>query len=168
MVTAAHWRFILINQTLVSIFMNFLMNGVMAWLVFKGRDNIVLWGENNAYMDLVATTFFFTFFTCFLVSKASYRAIDSGKLARVESDFIASLLKAYPPKPLIGSLIMALMLALLVPPILVMSFYIFSNLVISHDAFILLKAFYGAGLALIATPLVCLIALAEAKDMPNA
>lgn len=62
----------------------------MAYFAFKGRENIILLGENNVYMDLVVTTFFF----------------------------------------------------------------------------LVLKAIYGASLALVVTPLVSLIALTKAKDMP--
>ena len=69
----AHWQFILIKQGCVSVLINFFMNGLMAWVIFNSAEKVTLWEENRFAFDIVATTFFFTFFTSFWYPKPAIK-----------------------------------------------------------------------------------------------
>jgi hypothetical protein len=105
LVAKAHLRYILLHQGAVAVVMNFVMNGLMAWLIFRPAETVPLWGDGGFAFDIVMTTFFFTFFTSFFVSKATYRKAWSGELAGIVWPLGSRLFKRFPPRPFMGSLV---------------------------------------------------------------
>ncbi len=159
----SHWKFIIIKQGAVAILINFFMNGLMAWVVFKPAEIVSLWGEKGFAFDIAITTFFFTFFTSLFVSKASYKAVWKGHLSSIEWQGATKLFQRFSPRPFLGSLGLAIIMTLFVFPTVVGGLTLLDAQVLSLQAFISFKAFYAETLAAIATPLVVLIALAEAE-----
>ncbi len=157
-----HWKFILIKQGCVAVLINFLMNGFMAWVMFKPAEEVTLWEENSFAFDIIATTFFFTFFTSFFVSKASYKVVWEGRLSSIEWPSASKFFERFPPRPFLGSLGVAVLATILIAPTVIGVLILLDMQVMALQTFILFKAFYAGTLAAIVTPIVALVALAEA------
>lgn len=78
--SAAHRRFLLVDQGAVPALFNLVLNGAIAWLLFRTASEIPLWGESSAGVDLLATGFLLPFLTCLIVSPLVLRQVRAGTL----------------------------------------------------------------------------------------
>jgi len=65
---------------------NLVLNGLIAWVLFRSSSAIPLWGESSIGVDLMATAFLLPFLTCVIVSALVARQVESGKVPRLPSD----------------------------------------------------------------------------------
>ena len=63
-----HLRFLLLEQGIGSAVVNFLLNGAIAWLVFRGVAQVPLWGQQSIAGDTIGTCFFLPFLTTLIVT----------------------------------------------------------------------------------------------------
>src|SRR5262245_59602313 len=75
-----HRRFLLIEQTAIPTLFNLVLNGFIAWALFRSSTHVPLWGESSVGVDLVATAFLLPLLTCFIVSALVARDVRSGKV----------------------------------------------------------------------------------------
>jgi len=75
-----HRRFVLIDQGLVPMVFNVVLNGAIAWALFRAVAEVPLWGDSSVGMDLLFTAFLLPFLTCLIVSRLVARDVRSGKL----------------------------------------------------------------------------------------
>lgn len=80
---------------------------------------------------------------------------------------MSKLFQRFPPKPFWGSLSLAVATAFVISPMTMRILILLGAQALSLWTFIVFKAFYAGILATISTPLVALIALAEANLMNN-
>ena len=76
-----HRRFLLVDQGIGPTIFNFLLNGLIVWALFRGAENVPLWGEQSVGVDLLATGFILPFLTCVIVSALVSRQEKSGKVS---------------------------------------------------------------------------------------
>ncbi|MBW2425644.1 MAG: hypothetical protein JRG86_15470, partial [Deltaproteobacteria bacterium] len=81
-----HRRFLLVEQGLIPTVFNLVLNGLIAWALFRSAAAVPLWGESSIGVDLVATSFLLPFLTCIIVSALVGRQVDAGKMPRLPSD----------------------------------------------------------------------------------
>ncbi len=155
----------LYNQSAVAAVMNFVMNGLMAWLIFRPAETVPVLGSVGFAVDVIMTTFFFTFFTSFLVSRAAHKKISSGQLAAVDSPSASRLFAQIKPRPFIGSLTLAVGEVCLVASIVLAIFWVLEIDHLTLLGFVAFKSLYGAGLGAIAAPLIALVAMMETSHL---
>ncbi len=78
--TDRHRRFLLIEQGAAPAAFNFLLNGLIAWALFRSTTAVPLWGPSSVGVDLLATAFILPFLTCVIVSAIVTRQLRSGKV----------------------------------------------------------------------------------------
>ena len=159
----AHWRFVLLKQASVSVAANVVEGALIAWLLFRNDDTVSLSGQNSYAFDVVASTFFFMFVTSWFTSKATYKAVERGHLDAVEWENPPGFIQRHPPRPFLGSLILAVIATLLISPATAGALTALDADVMTSGEFVWFKAFYMGTLAAIVTPIVALISLTEAE-----
>lgn len=75
-----HRRFLLIEQGLGPAVFNCLLNGLIAWALFRSSTTVPLWGPSSVGVDLLATAFILPFLTSVIVSAIVTRQLGSGKV----------------------------------------------------------------------------------------
>ena len=76
-----HRRFLLIDQCLIPTIINFVMNGLIAWLLNRSASTIPIWQGSSVALDLIATAFILPFAICIIVSATITKKVNSGKIA---------------------------------------------------------------------------------------
>lgn len=80
-----HARFLLVDQGAVPAVFNFVLNGLIAWALFRSVDEVPLWGESSVGVDLLITAFALPFLTSVIVSSLVARQVRTGKLPALPS-----------------------------------------------------------------------------------
>ena len=75
-----HQRFLVIEQGAVPTLFNLVLNGAIAWALFRSATHVPLWGESSLGVDLLATAFLLPFLTCLIVSPLVRRHVRHGKV----------------------------------------------------------------------------------------
>jgi len=75
-----HQRFLVIEQGAVPTLFNLVLNGAIAWALFRSASHVPLWGESSLGVDLLATAFLLPFLTCLIVSPLVKRHVRDGKV----------------------------------------------------------------------------------------
>lgn len=73
-------RFLLLDNTVGPFVANFLINGVIAWLLFRNATRVPLWGQSSIAGDTVATSFLLPAITCLIVTPLARGRVRSGRL----------------------------------------------------------------------------------------
>lgn len=162
---AQHRRFLLLEQGVGSALLNFVLNGVIAWVVFGSLERVPLWGEQSIAGDTIGTAFLLPFFTCLIVTRLARGQLRSGKLPPLAWSRAAHPALGLLPR---GTFARALVLgvicvAVAAPP----SLWLLGHLGVddmSSSGFIAFKAGFAALLAAIVTPLIALCALGDGGD----
>jgi hypothetical protein len=81
-----HRRFLLIEQGAIPTVFNFVLNGFIAWALFRSAAAVPLWGESSLGVDLLVTAFLLPFLTCVIVSSLVARHVRSGKVPPLSLD----------------------------------------------------------------------------------
>ena len=80
-----HRRFLVVDQGAIPTVFNLVLNGLIAWALFRSANAVPLWGESSAGVDLMATGFLLPFLTCVIVSALVGRHVRSGKVPPLPS-----------------------------------------------------------------------------------
>src|SRR5262245_62452239 len=81
-----HRRFLLVEQGAIPTVFNLLLNGFIAWGLFRSSATVPLWGDSSVGVDLLATAFLLPFLTCVIVSSLVARHVRSGKVPPLTLD----------------------------------------------------------------------------------
>jgi hypothetical protein len=75
---AAHRRLLIVDNGVVSALFNFLLNGAIAWALFRSAAHVPLWGEQSVAGDTLITAFLLPLLTCLIVSRLVTRQVEQG------------------------------------------------------------------------------------------
>ena len=160
--TRGHLRFLLLEQGIGSAAFNFLLNGAIAFLVFRSLERVPLWGQQSIVGDTIGTCFFLPFFTALIVTPLVRKRVLAGSVAG-----LAWTRETHPPLGWLPSrtgrrgLVLGVVSALLVGPL---SIWLLSRHGVTELAFwpfVGFKASFAAALALVITPIIALWAIAS-------
>lgn len=159
--TAPHRRFLLVEQGAIPFVFNFVLNGAIAYAMFRGAKSIPFFGESSIVGDTVITSFLLPFATCLIVTGLIQKQIAAGKVAALAAApqrglgaFLAARGRAA-RGALLGLSAIALLAA---PALLALSASGVEEL--SRDSFLWFKAGYAGGLAALVQPAIAWLALA--------
>ncbi len=158
--SAEHRRFLLVDQGVGPMAINFLLNGVIAWLLFHSTELVPLWGQSSIASDTLATAFILPLATCLIVSRIVAWQVSSGRVPPLSSPATArfvSLLARRPPLHRGAVLGLAAVLLGAVP--VIGWFAVGGPDELTLASFLWFKASFAAVLAAIVTPIIGWVAL---------
>jgi hypothetical protein len=156
----AHLRFLLLEQGVGSALFNFLLNGGIAWALFRGFERVPLWGQQSIAGDTIGTCFFLPFFTALIVTPLVRRRVTAGSVGGLDWTR-----ESHPPLAWLPSgttkraLVLGVACALLLGPL---SVWVLGRLGVDELAFwpfVGFKAAFAGALALVVTPVISIWAM---------
>jgi hypothetical protein len=165
-----HRRWILINAVAVAAVANLAICAAIAWLSSLGRPDVPLWavplvGGPSMIVDTLGTLFLLPFITCLIVTAAVGYELRRGTLtplggaARARYGGPAMLARGRVSRGLTLGLLCVVVLG---PGAIALLYLAEANHLAVAD-FVLYKAVLGVGLGAIVTPVIALLAMAEAS-----
>lgn len=154
--TRAQKRFLL-EQGGGSVVVNLLINGVIAFLMFRGATTVPLWGQQSIAGDTIGTTFFLPLFTCLIVTPLSRRRLRSGDLTPVPGAPLG--LRWLPQRTFWRGALLGLLTAIALGPLSVFALTSLGVTEQSFWGFVAFKALFAAALGVVMSPLIALWAI---------
>ena len=157
-----HRRFLLLEQGIGSAIFNILLNGAIAWAMFRHLDVVPLWGQESIAGDTLGTTFFLPFFTALIVTPLVRRRVRHGGLDALGwTRDSHSVLGWLPPGTFRRALTLGFVTLIVVGPLAVLALHVLSVDQLAFGPFIIFKSVFAGLLALVVTPVISIWALAE-------
>jgi hypothetical protein len=166
-VSAAHRRYILLEQGLGAAIFNFLLNGAIAWLLFRRLETVPLWGAESIAGDTIGTSLLLPFLTCLIVTRLARRALRAGRLGPLGWTRVSHPVLRWLPQGTAarGGALAAICLVALAPPTLA-GLAALGVESLRLWPFVAFKASFAAAAAAVVTPIVALWAIAEPAPLP--
>ena len=159
-----HRAYLIREQVIAPALINFALNAVIAWLIFRGRGSVPLWGEGGMAQDSLATLFLLPFLTCLIVTPLVRRAVASGKVPPLDAaGAVPPLVLRLPRSLLARSTALGLGAVLAGAPLLLGGLVAAGATAFAVPSLVLGKGVYTALLAALVGPLIALRALAEPR-----
>ena len=165
-ISHSHFRYAIVNQGIISVIINFFINGAVTWLFFRNENEIPLFGMKSIAVDIIQANFYFTFYTCFFITRAVYGDVVRKKISPILSN--TTILKKYPPGYFFGSVLLGIFVTILFTPLIVGLMMLIQLDSFTLSEFIIFKSIWGALMAAFWAPIFTLIALNEAKNIKKA
>jgi hypothetical protein len=156
-------QYLLIGQCLVPLAINFVLNGLIAFGMFRGLRAVPIWAmKSSAGPDLIGTCFFLPAITCLIVTPIVRRHIRRGLVAPASwSESLPGALRlfrrALPMRALLFGLVGLGLFGSFVAAVLVIA----GPASLGLTPFVWLKASFSAALGGVVTPIIGLVALTE-------
>ncbi len=163
-------RYLLVGQCIIPFAINFVLNGIIGFLMFRDVNPVPTWGiESSAGPDLIGTCFFLPAITCLIVTPLVRRHVRSGMVERASRpEDLPSWLRPFRRPLATRCLLFGLIgLALVGGPVA-------GGLLSAAPAqfgltfFLWSKASFSAVLGGVVTPIIGLVALAEGEHHAQA
>jgi len=155
-----HRRFLVLEQGVGSAVFNFVLNGVIAWLLFRSLERVPLWGQQSIAGDTIGTCFFLPFFTALIVTPLVRRRIRAGSVAPLgwtrETHPSLGWLPSGTTK---RALVLGVICVLAVAPLSVWALGRLGVDELGFWHFVGFKATFAAALALLVTPVISIWAM---------
>jgi hypothetical protein len=167
--SSAQRRYLLVEQGLGAGVFNLVLNALIAWLMFRGRQTVPLWGEQSIAGDTIGTSFLLPFLTCQIVTRLAHRQVRAGRLVALGWTRAAHPWLGWLPRGTgaRGAVLGLAGVAVLAPAAIAMVRGL-GAAPMSLWGFVTFKAGFAAAAALLVTPLVALWAIAEAPGLASA
>jgi hypothetical protein len=81
--TPAQRRFVLLDNVVGPFVVNLLINGVIAWLLFRKATHVPMWGQSSIAGDTIANAFLLPAITCLIVTPLARGRVRTGRVAAV-------------------------------------------------------------------------------------
>jgi hypothetical protein len=158
-----HRRFLLLDQSVGPMVINFLLNGAIAWVVFRSAQSVPLWGQTSIAADTLATAFILPVMTSLIVSRLVRWQVRSGQLSPLPASQALSSMWGRRSSLHRGAVLGAVAVVLAAAPVVVL-FAAIGPAELERWRFIWFKAGFAAALGALVTPLIAWWALAHASD----
>jgi hypothetical protein len=156
-----HRSWLLREQVIAPAAINFVLNAGIAWLVFRARGVVPLWGEGGIAIDAIATLFLLPFLTCLIVTPLVRRAVGAGKLPPLDAAIGLPQAIERLPRALLSRAAVLGMVGVLAGAPLVLGAVAVAGGALSVPTLVLSKGVYTAALAALVGPIIALRTLAE-------
>lgn len=158
-----HRRFLLVSQCGIQTVVNFLINGLIAWLIHRSSTTVAIWdGLEGIVLDLLLTGLFLPFFVCVIVSPAIAGQVQSGKITPLLPEQFP-LYRWFRLSSSIRGLILGMASVIFGTGPVVCALILGQSQPFSTPSYVLYKAVWAATLASVITPIIVWWALANAS-----
>lgn len=160
-----HRRFLIVDQGVGATVVNFLLNGAIAWSLFRSAVRVPLWGESSIAGDTIVTAFLLPLLTCLIVTRIVHRQLAGGHvLPLAEAPRSGALQRLASLSTLRRGLILGLAGVVVAALPTVLWFASAGPPELARDSFLWFKASFAAVLAAGVTPLIAWLALMSAPS----
>lgn len=157
-----HRRFLILEQGIGSAIFNLVLNGAIAWALFRHLDVVPLWGKESIAGDTLATCFFLPFFTALIVTPLVRRRVSKGGIDGLSwTRDSHSLLGWLPAGTFRRALALGGLTLVVVGPLMMLALHGLAVGQLAFAPFVAFKALFAGLLALLVTPVISIWALAE-------
>jgi hypothetical protein len=160
-----HRRYLIGEQGLGSAIINFIINGAIAWAVYRSMAAVPTWGEKSIAGDTVVTAFLLPFMICLIVTPLTHRKIRNGEIPVIEWRRVSHrVLGRLPNSTFLRAFIFGLIGAVGAGSLTPLVFSILGITELPLLEFLIFKSTFAAVLAGVVTPVSALCALGDACD----
>jgi len=159
-----HRSWLIREQVIAPAAINFVLNAGIAWLIFRGRGVVPLWGEGGIAQDAIATLFLLPFLTCLIVTPLVRRAVGAGKVPPLDGAIGLPLVVERLPRALLARAAALGLGGVLVGAPLVLGAIAVAGGALDVQTLVLSKGVYTGALAALIGPMIALRTLAESRD----
>ena len=152
-----HKRFLLLEEGVGSVIVNLFINGVIAFLMFRGAASVPLWGQQSIAADTIGTTFFLPLLTCLIVTPLARRQVRAGRFEPLAGMPVG--LQWLPARTLWRGAVLGVVTAIIVAPPAIAALTLLGVSQQSFWGFVAFKAAFAAELGAVVTPLIALWAI---------
>ncbi len=156
--TPAQRRFLFLDNGVGPFVANLLINGVIAWLLFRNATQVPLWGQSSIAGDTIATSFLLPAITCLIVTPIARGRVRSGQLPPVVDAFWRWI----PRNMAWRAVLVGLICLLALTPLTLLAFGALGIGELTPWHFIYFKAIFAAIEGALVTPFLALWAISEA------
>ncbi|GAB3378233.1 hypothetical protein [Lysobacter fragariae] len=156
-------RFLLVGQTIAPFAINALVNGAIAWAVYRGLAALPLWGDRSISGDTLVTSFLLPLIICLLVTPLIRAQATQGK-APMANGGLPGWLRIFSHPLLLRALLLGIAATLVVGGATVALLAVSGMQSLALSPFLAFKSIYAGGLAAIVTPMVAWLALADPQS----
>jgi len=158
-----HRRFLLLDQGVGAMIFNFVLNGGIAWAMFRSATTVPLWGQSSIAVDTLVTAFVLPLLTSLIVSRLVHRQVARGVVPPLSPGDAAAAAWARRSSFQRGAALgIGAVIVAAVPTVLV--FTLAGPPALGRWPFIWFKAAFAGGLAALVTPVLAWWALAHASE----
>lgn len=161
--TNAQRRFLIVDQCIVGGLINFVVNGAIAWYLFRAMARVPMTGgSQNVLGDIVGTFFLLPLVVCLIVTPLVRRQVRGGKLAALSwNRDTHSLYQRLPVSSFVRGLLLgaACTIALGLPLFGLME--ALGITAMTYWNFVIIKGVYAGVLAAMVTPVIAYAALGD-------
>ena len=162
-----HRSWLIREQVIAPAAINFVLNAGIAWLIFRGRGVVPLWGEGGIAPDAIATLFLLPFLTCLIVTPLVRRAVGAGKVPPLDGAIGLPQVVLRLPRALPARAAALGLGGVLVGAPLVLGAIAVAGGALDVQTLVLSKGVYTGALAALVGPMIALRTLAEPRDHPG-
>lgn len=163
-------QYLLIGQCAIPIAINFVLNGIIGLLMFRGVNPVPTWGvQSSAGPDLIGTCFFLPAITCLIVTPLVRHHIRSGAVQGVSRrDALPIWLRPFQRPLPTRSLFFGFAGLACIGAVVAVGLLAAAPAQFELGHFLWLKASFSAVLGGAVTPFIGLVALAEGEHRTQA
>lgn len=160
--------FLIQEQVIAPAIVNFVLNALIAWLIFRPVGTVPIWGNPGLVADVSSTLFILPLLTCLITTPLVKRAVGSPKLPAVTfGPNEHPWLRWLPQRALARAVVLGATTAVLVSPLALAAILPLGIEALPVVPFALGKGLLCALVATVVTPLAALYALAQASHLPG-
>ncbi|MBI4517629.1 MAG: hypothetical protein HY699_17630 [Deltaproteobacteria bacterium] len=160
----AHKRFLLLEEGVGSIVVNLLINGVIAFFMFRGAAAVPLWGQQSIAGDTIGTALLLPLFTCLIVTPLARRQVRAGAVPPLAA--LPAAMRWLPRGTFRRGLLLGALTVASVAPATIAALTAGGVTQQSFWGFVAFKAIFAAALGAVVTPLIALYAIAGEAALP--
>jgi hypothetical protein len=161
----AHLRYLLLEQGIGSVFLNFPLNWAIAWAMFRGAGTVPMWGQQGIAGDTIGTSFILPFLTGLIVTQVARAQVRRGRVPALGwTRRSHPILRWLPAATLKRAITIGAACALTIGPLAVWVLHGLGIGELPLRSFLLFKASYAAALGVLVTPLLALWAIANQPE----
>lgn len=163
-------QYLLVGQCVIPFVINFVLNGLIGLAVFRGVNPVPTWGvESSAGPDLIGTCFFLPAITCLIVTPIVRRHVRKGEVERVSGpENLPSWLRPFQRSLWARAFLFGLAGLGVIGTFAAAALAVVAPAQFELTPFLWLKASFSGVLGGVVTPLIGLVALAEADPQMRA
>jgi hypothetical protein len=158
-------RYLLLEHGVGSAVFNFVLNGAIAWVVFRKTVEVPLWGQQSIAGDTIGTTLLLPFLTCLIVTPMVRRHLQARDLGALGPSRTADVLLRWLPASTFGrGLCLGAACVMAVAPLAICALGALGIAGMPLWRFIGFKAAFAAALAFAVQPLIALWVVRSQKQ----
>jgi len=156
--TPAQRRFVLLDNGVGAFVVNLMINGVIAWLLFRKATRVPMWGQSSIAGDTIATAFLLPAITCLIVTPLARGQVRTRRVVAV-----ADASWRWIPRNMVWrALLVGLICLLVLTPLTLFVLGTLGVEELSPWHFVYFKATFAAVEGALVTPFLALWAISEA------